>query len=286
MKFIKPIVGISKIIDNYENIICGFNGVLTKDNDMNLEALNALSKCTDNLKNIVILTNSIKRVKRIVELMQESAPNVIHKLKAIISAGEIVHYMLKNANSFDLKGNKYYNLGSSDSKSVFEGLNYQEVKDISKADFLFMGEVKNETDMIENYTQELEYASSLGLDFLCVGNDTATYKNGEICLGAGAVAEQYALLGGNVVTFGKPDIKFFEYAKECFNNNGSILLIGDSFTTDIKGSKFLNADTLLISKGIHVNFLGEGYIPDVEKTRNMAQDYEVYPDYVISGLRW
>ena len=58
------------------------------------------------------------------------------------------------------------------------------------------------------------------------------------------------------------------------------------WASSTKSANFLNADTVLISKGIHVNFLGEGYIPDVEKTREMSQDYEVYPDYVISGLRW
>ena len=65
-----------------------------------------------------------------------------------------------------------------------------------------------------------------------------------------------------------------------------VLFIGDSFPTDIKSGSLLEADTVLISKGIHVNFLGEGYIPDVEKTRDLAMNFDVYPDYVISGLRW
>ena len=65
-----------------------------------------------------------------------------------------------------------------------------------------------------------------------------------------------------------------------------MLFIGDSFATDIKAAHLLEADTILISKGIHVNFLGEGYIPDVEKARNLATNFDVYPDYVASGLRW
>jgi len=287
MKFIKPVVGISKIIDNYKNIICGFNGVLSKGNNINIEALNALSKCIMNKKQVVILTNSYLRVKNIVELIREVDNDFLNSLTSVISAGEVLHYMLKNPQKMSLKGKKYYNLGLKETNSVFEGLDYKQVNDIARADFIFLAAVKNETDTIDTYMQELEYASSLGLDFLCVSNDVATYKNGEICLGSGAIAEQYALFGGHVITVGKPDIKIFEYAKECFSNaNEKILIIGDSFTTDMKVSNFLNADTILISKGIHVNFLGEGYIPDVEKTRNMAQDYEVYPDYVMSGLRW
>ena len=287
MKFIKPIVGISKIIDSYDCLICGFNGVMSKGNNINIEALKALSECASKGKEIVILSNSSSRIQDIVELIKEADAELLYKLKSIITTGEVLHYLLKDYVKVGLRGKKYYNIGATESKAIFKGLDYQEVQDISKADFVFMGKIKNNTDMLENYTPELEYASSLGLDFLCVGNDISTYDDGEICLGSGAVAEQYALLGGNVITFGKPDAKLLNYAKECFSNKiGKILIIGDSFTTDIKSANFLNADTVLISKGIHVNFLGEGYIPDVEKTREMSQDYEVYPDYVISGLRW
>ena len=44
MKFIKPIVGISKIIDGYDGVVCGFNGVLSKGENINVEALQALQK--------------------------------------------------------------------------------------------------------------------------------------------------------------------------------------------------------------------------------------------------
>lgn len=286
MKFIKPVVGISKITDNFDSIICGYNGVLSKGDNINAEALNALSKCILSGKEVIILSNSYKRVKDIADMIKETDAQVLQSLKSIITAGEILHYKLKHPQSLGISGKRYYNLGSKDANNIFDGLDYQEVSDISQADFIFMGAVKNQEDVIENYVSELEYAVSVGMAFLCVGNDTATYKNGEICIGAGAVAEQYALLGGKVITIGKPDTKVLHYATESLTHKDKILIIGDSFTTDIKSSKFVNAETVLISKGIHVNFLGEGYIPDVQKARDMAQDYEVYPDYIMSGLRW
>lgn len=287
MKFIKPLVGISKIIENYDGVICGFNGVLSKGDNINLEALHALSKSAEMSKEIVILSNSSLRVREVVDIIETGSKEILKNIKAIITAGELLHYMLKNPDKMGLKGNIYYNLGANSAVSVFDGLDFAETKDMSKADFVFMGSVKDDSDTLEKYTDKLEYAASLGLDFLCVGNDVATYKNGEICLGSGAVAEQYALLGGRVITMGKPNKQMIDYAKECFSNKfANFIFIGDSFTTDMKSANVLAADMVLISKGIHVNFLGEGYIPDVEKTRNMAQDYEIYPDYVMSGLRW
>ena len=287
MKFIKPIVGISKIIDGYDGVVCGFNGVLSKGENINVEALQALQKIAQSGKEVVVLSNSYLRIRELADIIESGASGVLGGFKAIITAGELLHYMLKNPNKMGVSGNRYYNLGEGAATSLFAGLNFVETKDISKADFIFMGNVKENDDTIEKYTDKLEYAASLGLVFLCVGNDVATYKNGEICLGSGAVAEQYALLGGRVITLGKPNELVLQYAKECFSANlSNILFVGDSFSTDMKSANILNADMVLISKGIHVNFLGEGYIPDIEKTRNMAQDYEIYPDYVMSGLRW
>ena len=287
MKFIKPIVGISKIIENIDNVICGFNGVLSKGDNINSEALKALMMCIQHGKEVVILSNSYMRINDIVEIIKQGNEELLENIKAIISSGEILHHLLKNSKHMGIGGKKYYNIGLKSADSIFAGLDYNEVDDIAKADFIYIGSVKNDADTVENYSSELEYANSLGLPLLCVGNDVATYSKGEICLGAGAVAEQYALLGGKVITFGKPDSKLANYVVECFSNKiGKTLFIGDSFTTDMKTANILSADMVLISKGIHVNSLGEGYIPDVEKTRNLAQEYEVYPDYVISGLRW
>lgn len=287
MKFIKPIVGISKIVEGVDNIVCGFNGVLSKGDNINSDALNALKLCAEKGKSVVVLSNSYMRINEIAEIIKQGNNEVLNNIKAIISAGEILHYLLKNTEKLGLGGKKYYNMGLKSADSIFQGLGYQEVTDISKADFLYIGSVKNDTDIVENYSSELEYANSLGIPLLCAGNDIATYKGGEICLGAGAIAEQYALLGGKVITFGKPNINLANYVKECFSEkSGKILYIGDSFTTDMKIATVLSADMVLISKGIHVNSLGEGYIPDVEKARNLAQEYEIYPDYVISGLRW
>ena len=42
MKMIRPIVNISKIIDNYDAVIVGFRGVLTEGDSIKQDAVNAL----------------------------------------------------------------------------------------------------------------------------------------------------------------------------------------------------------------------------------------------------
>ena len=103
----------------------------------------------------------------------------------------------------------------------------------------------------------------------------------------GAVAEQYAVLGGRIITVGKPDPAVVDYALAAFGptERKRILMIGDSMASDIRAASAAGISSCLVSKGVHVSFLGEGYIPDVTKTRELGNMIEAYPDYVISGLR-
>lgn len=285
---IKPIVNISKIIDAYDTLIVGYNGVLTEGNGIKTEAASALVSLKKAGKKLILLTNSPLRVVKIARILQENkVPPAV--FDSIISAGEILHYRLKNrTGEFAAIGNSYYTLGAPDECGVFAGLDYQAVNDLGKADFMYMGTVSSAEDLPDKYLPSLEYAASLGIPFVCAGNDTSSYMNGSVCLAPGAFAEQYAVLGGKIITVGKPDIKILEYCLDDIENidKSKVLLVGDSIATDIKGANLLDVPAALVSKGVHVNYLGEGYIPDVAKTRELATTFDAYPDYIISNLRW
>lgn len=288
MKMIKPIVNILKIIDNYNAVVVGFSGVLTEGDGLKSEAVSALINIKKAGKKIILLSNTPQRVKTLAMILhQNKVP--LSLFESIVTAGEMLHYHLKNKEgNFGALGKKCYLLGSKDDKGILFGLDYEVVDDISKADFILMTDVANITDTVETYQPELEYAASLNLPFVCAGNDTSTYKNGKICLAPAAFAEQYAILGGNIITLGKPNILVMNYALESIEeeDKSKVLLIGDNMSTDIKGANLANIQACLVSKGIHMTYLGEGYIPDVAKTRELSKNFDAYPDYVISNLRW
>ena len=149
-----------------------------------------------------------------------------------------------------------------------------------------MSGVPSAETMIEDYRPLLEQAVNFGLPFVCAGNDTSCFINGKLGLAPGALAEAYAILGGRIITLGKPDTKIMRYALEGIGETGKIVIIGDNVATDIKAAALLGNDSVLVSKGRHVNYLGEGYIPDVAKTRELSSSYDVSPDCVISAVRW
>lgn len=289
IKMIKPIVNTSKIIDKYDTVILGLRGVITDGKEIKPDVANTLINFQKSGIRTVIVSNTAKRVESVIRFFYDN--NVpLSAISAIITAGEIVHYQLKaHKNDFATIGSKYYKLGNKSYSGVFNGLTeYSQVDNIAQADFVYIEGVEAHDDTIEKYTPIIEHASSLNIPMLCVGNDTSTYLNGEIALGAGAIAEQYAVLGGTIITKGKPDAKIFAYALDGLPDvkKEKVILIGDSLPADIKGAKLLGVDSLLVSKGVHATFLGEGYIPDITKTRELAANFDATPDYVISNLRW
>ena len=286
MKMIKPIVNLSKIATDYDTFVFGFNGVLYDGERIFPDALKCLNNLSALGKKIVIITNSHLRIAEIVEILKKNSVD-INILSNIVSAGEILHYKLKYAqNEYEAIGNKYFHLGNNQNKSVFSGLNFEEVSKIEDAHFIYMSDVFSPDDSIDVYKPLLDQAVSLALPFVCAGNDTSCFIDGKLCLASGAIAENYAILGGRILTLGKPDVRIIQYALEGIAQNENILIIGDNVATDIKAASLLGFDSILISKGRHVNFLGEGYIPDVAKTRELSNSYDVSPNCVISAIRW
>lgn len=286
MKMIKPIVNISKVAGDYDTFIFGFNGVLSDGEHILPEAASCLRNLAAMRKKLVIVTNSYLRVAEVVALLRKENIS-LDIFSNIVSAGEILHYKLKAAqNEYAAIGNSYYQLGAKSGRGVFCGLPFNEVRNIEQAHFMYMSEVNASDDLLDTYRPVLEHAVGLGLPFVCAGNDTSCFINGKLSLASGALAEAYAILGGRIITVGKPDTKIFRYALEGIGETGRIVVIGDNVATDIKAATLLDYDSVLISKGRHINYLGEGYIPDVAKTRELSVSYDVSPNCVISALRW
>lgn len=287
MNVIKPIVNLSRIISSYDAVIIGLRGVISDDRDVFAEAVIALKNLKGMGKRIILNTNSYQRVATLVnELEAQGIPKDLWDV--VVTAGEIMHYKMKfDKNSYGISGNKYF-LIESGKNEIFDGLDFERVDSLSKADFVFVSGIANHFSGIEKYIGLLEDAANLSIPLICVGNDVATFVNGELGIGAGYIAEQYAVLGGRFFTIGKPASDVLLYSVDDFENiaREKTLLIGDSVTTDIKGANLLGIDSVLLSRGINEELLGEGYIPDISRVKELANNFEAYPDFVMSNLRW
>ena len=238
---------LSRVHEEFDTVICGVNGVMLSGEDVISSSVEALVKLYQCGKRLYIASNSSLRVLDLYRLLKhKGVPMGI--FSAMITAGEVAHFYLKNHTS---TGNAYYNLAQHAS-NVAQGLPYRAVDSLVLADFIIA-----ETDdcgfLSEQYYPQLEQALQLGLPLLCIGNDVTVISSGESRMNAGAVAEQYAMMGGKIISFGKPDVRMASYLTEdlVHFDTTRCLVIGDCMSTDIRMGNNFGAKTLFLTDGVH-----------------------------------
>ncbi|MBR3661890.1 MAG: HAD hydrolase-like protein [Alphaproteobacteria bacterium] len=273
----RTIKHISHISDDFDFYICGVNGVLNSGGSFNQEAVETLYKLYQSGKQVMLASNFAVRVETLFyELKKCGIPMYI--FNSIITAGEIVHFYLKSKPQV---GKMYYPVVGTESQ-IMKGLDYGKTESPVLADFLLAETSLSEIDLNEKIPL-LEQALELNLPMICVGNNTSVMINNKVCAGVGCLAEKYALMGGKIIPFGKPDIKIASYLTEGLKNFSpeKCLIIGDNMATDMRMGYNLKAKTMLIGSGIHQ--LSEN---DKYKTNELISGYGFDVDYFAENLQW
>ena len=268
---------ISRIKDEFDTVISGVNGVFTFGNSINAESIEALIKIYQDGKKIALASNTAMRAKDLYRFLKHS--NVpVNIFYALITAGEIAHFYLKNHHDL---GHAYYSLSGNLSK-VMEGLEYRPVESPVMADFILAENDSNglESSQISSILEQILY---LRLPLLCIGNNTSLVSEKGVVAGVGAIAEQYAMMGGQVISFGKPDVRIASYLLEGFKTNKSrCLVIGDCMSTDMRMGSHFGAKTLLLTKGVH-----KMDSSNIEAQLNsLSENYGFTIDYYMEQLQW
>ncbi len=269
---------ISRIKDEFDSVICGVNGVFMFGNRVDAESLQTLIKFYQSGKKIALASNSSLRVKELYYLLKHNdvPMNIFY---AMITAGEIAHFYLKN--NHDL-GRSYYNLSGLDS-GIARGLGYEKADSIVMADFIL---AQTDYDGLDEATvmPVLEQALHLNLPMLCVGNNTSLVGSKGIVSGVGAIAERYAIMGGKkVIPFGKPDVRIASYLMEGMPgfSKERCVVIGDCMSTDMRMANNFGVKSLLLTNGVHQM---EGNIE--QQLEDLSGSYGLNIDYYAEALRW
>ena len=246
---------ISRIKDEFDSVICGVNGVFMFGNRVDAESLQTLIKFYQSGKKIALASNSSLRVKELYYLLKHNdvPMNIFY---AMITAGEIAHFYLKN--NHDL-GRSYYNLSGLDS-GIARGLGYEKADSIVMADFIL---AQTDYDGLDEATvmPVLEQALHLNLPMLCVGNNTSLVGSKGIVSGVGAIAERYEGMPG--------------FSKE------RCVVIGDCMSTDMRMANNFGVKSLLLTNGVHQM---EGNIE--QQLEDLSGSYGLNIDYYAEALRW
>ncbi|WP_024507613.1 TIGR01459 family HAD-type hydrolase [Bradyrhizobium sp. ARR65] len=204
---------------------------------------------------------------------------------AIVSSGDLTRLYVAGH-----PGRKLFWLGPERDSSIHRGLDAV-LSPLEQADYLVCtGLLDDETETAEDYRPMMLKARERNLTFICANPDIVVERGDRLIYCAGAIAELYRELGGEVIFYGKPHRPIYERAMELAAaqqggpvQRNRVLAIGDSVRTDLAGAHGFGIDCLFVTRGIHSEEF-EGI--DQLDPASVKELFGHPPKALIRELRW
>jgi HAD superfamily hydrolase (TIGR01459 family) len=240
------------LIDGVEIVLSDIWGVVHNGLEAFPEAYEALHNFRSRGGTVILITNaprpadSVQRQLRKLGIADET-------YDAIVSSGDLTrHYVA------DHPGRKVFWLGPERDTSIYRGLD-PALAPLEEADYIVCtGLLDDETEKAEDYRAMMTQARERKLPLICANPDIVVERGDRLIYCAGAIAELYRELGGEVIFYGKPHRPIYERAIELAAERQThaielsrVLAIGDSVRTDLAGAHGFGIDCLFVTRGIH-----------------------------------
>ena len=198
----------------------------------------------DNGKKVLFLTNACRTSKCIAKLLNEMGLNSSF-YDNIVSAGEVFLQDVENSEYF--KSKKAYNIGTG--KIEFYGC--KTTDKIEEAEYMALS--GNIYPFKEEYFEALSFAKNHNLKLLCLNPDLCSNRGNFFHPVCGFLGLYYEKIGGEVIYYGKPYKRVYEYALEVagINDKSKIIAIGDNNETDIKGANDFGIASYQVKTGLN-----------------------------------
>jgi len=172
---------------------------------------------------------------------------------AIVSSGDLTRNFVAGH-----PGQKMFWIGPERDSSIYRGLDVGLVP-LEQANYIVCtGLFDDETESAENYRAMMLEARERRLTLVCANPDIVVERGDRLIYCAGAIAELYLELGGEVIFYGKPHRPIYERAMALAAERrgqavplSRVLAIGDSVRTDLTGAHGFGIDCLFVTRGIH-----------------------------------
>lgn len=287
MEFYSNLKEISK---NYTHLIFDVWGVIhdgTKAYDGVIDVIKDLHNAG---KKICFLSNAPRRAVKVEEVLAKYG--VTRNLyDFILTSGEATHFDLEQnqKNNFENFGKNYFYIGPKKDIDLLDDLQYNRVDQASQADVAIATGFDHEHSKPEEKLPQIREALQNNLPLICVNPDLIVVKqNGHEMICAGIIAQEYERNHGKVYYYGKPYLEVYNIAYKLLGqpDKAKILAIGDGLETDIKGAYDFGIASALVTGGILCNKLGVCYGEQAnsKKVKEICEDYQIYPDYVIPNI--
>ncbi len=168
----------------------------------------------------------------------------------IVSSGDVTRKLMAIHGTGGL-----YHLGPEIDVVLFKGLGVKRVELEQATAVLCTGFLDERVETAKDYLPLLTRMKALDLRMICANPDKLVRKGDFLVPCAGALAEVYEEMGGEVLMAGKPFAPIYDAALELAGNPArtSVLAIGDGPETDIKGAAANDLSCLFITGGINTS---------------------------------
>lgn len=244
--------GLRELVGGVDVVLSDIWGVVHNGLEAFPEACEALHTYRSRGGTVILITNaprpadSVQRQLRKLGVADET-------YDAIVSSGDLTRLYVA-----EHPGRKMFWLGPERDNSIYRGLDATTAP-LEQADYIVCtGLYDDETETAEDYRGMMLKARERKLTLVCANPDIVVERGDRLIYCAGAIAELYRELGGEVIFYGKPHRPIYERAMRLAGerqghpiDRKKVLAIGDSVRTDLTGAREFGIDCLFVTRGIH-----------------------------------
>jgi HAD superfamily hydrolase (TIGR01459 family) len=247
----------STVAPRYDVVLCDIWGVVHNGIAVHAQACDALTRFRAAGGTVVLITNAPRPAPWVIRQMERlGVPRSAYD--DVMTSGDLTRDVIAGH-----KGEAAFHIGPSRDLPIFDGLGVR-LTAVETADFVVCsGLFDDEKESPDDYRDLAAAMRARGLFMVCANPDLVVERGDLRLYCAGAIADLYGALGGEVLYAGKPHRPIYDAAlAKAASVRGAAampsrtLAIGDSLRTDITGARALGIDGLFVSGGIHAQELG------------------------------
>jgi HAD superfamily hydrolase (TIGR01459 family) len=273
---------------DYDVLFCDVWGVVHNGVAAFADACDALARFRSSGGTAILLTNAPRPAAAVARILDRfGVPRAAYD--AIVSSGDVTRGVVEQKLNESM-----FHIGPPRDLPIFDGLDVI-FAPIESADYVVCsGLFDDTTETPESYRDMLALIRARRLFMVCANPDVVVERGDTLIYCAGAIADAYGALGGEVLYCGKPYMPIYETALEKVASlrGGTrpplsrVLAIGDSVRTDLSGAAALGLDCIFVTSRLHAEAYGLREAPDVPALNAMFAAAGVTPKAIMRGLTW
>ena len=251
MKAPKILTGFAEIAADYDAVLCDIWGVLHNGRAPFDGVDDALEAYRNQGGKVLLLSNAPRPGETALKRL-DTIGNRKTSYDGILTSGDATRAKLTELGQ---SGKSCCHIGPEKVVDLIAGLDI-EFTEIERADVvLFSGMYDDMTESPQDYQPLLTEMQARGLPMICPNPDRTVPFGDKVIYCAGAVAELYETMGGQVIWMGKPYPVVYARAQTLLAEMTGmdaprVLAIGDGPKTDIPGAAAAGIDALFITGGL------------------------------------